>query len=243
MNSVCVIGNSQKSNDALRDGLAGIFEAEFITLDDIARSAPRTYTVVDFDFNDIAHIPTLKAWLRRKPNGGKVVFITDKASHLQATRAHAIGATDIVHRPVEVARTGRPNCLGDVASLSNDPANETIRKSPGVAAAIGTLQDIFSSACSGEPLSAPAVNSAGDVVVNQVETQGLAAWIDIVRTHHSQTYQHCLLVTGLAVAFGQEIGVSRADRRRLSFAGMLHDIGKARIPLAILEKPAPLDDE
>ena len=25
--------------------------------------------------------------------------------------------------------------------------------------------------------------------------------------HHSQTYQHCLLVTGLAVAFGQQLGV------------------------------------
>ncbi len=69
------------------------------------------------------------------------------------------------------------------------------------------------------------------------------AWIDTVRTHHSMTYQHCLLVTGLAVAFGQQIGVSRADRQRLSFAGMLHDIGKARIPLAILEKPGRLDED
>jgi putative nucleotidyltransferase with HDIG domain len=57
------------------------------------------------------------------------------------------------------------------------------------------------------------------------------------------TYQHCLLVTGLAVAFGQQLGVSRSDRQRLSFAGMLHDIGKARIPLAILEKPGRLDDD
>ena len=44
----------------------------------------------------------------------------------------------------------------------------------------------------------------------------------------------------MAVAFGQQIGLSRADRQRLSTAGMLHDIGKARIPLAILEKPGPL---
>jgi HD-GYP domain-containing protein (c-di-GMP phosphodiesterase class II) len=47
----------------------------------------------------------------------------------------------------------------------------------------------------------------------------------------------------LAAAFGQQIGLSRADRQRLSFAGMLHDIGKARIPLAILEKPARLDEQ
>jgi len=36
--------------------------------------------------------------------------------------------------------------------------------------------------------------------------------------------------------------VSRKDRHRLSSAGMLHDVGKARIPLAILEKPGALDE-
>jgi putative nucleotidyltransferase with HDIG domain len=77
--------------------------------------------------------------------------------------------------------------------------------------------------------------------VSQIGEQGLAGWIDTVRKHHSQTYQHCLLVTGLAVAFGQHIGVGHADRMRLSFAGLLHDIGKARIPVTILEKPGPLD--
>src|SRR5205085_8505459 len=95
----------------------------------------------------------------------------------------------------------------------------------------------------GAPLNSSEVKSTGDAIVGHVETQGLAAWIDTVRTHHSMTYQHCLLVTGLAVAFGQQIGTSRADRQRLSFAGMLHDIGKARIPLAILEKPGRLDDD
>src|SRR5262249_43429358 len=45
----------------------------------------------------------------------------------------------------------------------------------------------------------------------------------------------------VAVSFARKIGASRADCQRLSFAGMLHDIGKARIPIAILEKPGPLD--
>jgi putative nucleotidyltransferase with HDIG domain len=62
-----------------------------------------------------------------------------------------------------------------------------------------------------------------------------------VRHHHSQTYQHCLLVTGVAVTFGRQLGFSNVDKRKLAFAGLLHDIGKAKIPLAILEKPGPLD--
>jgi putative nucleotidyltransferase with HDIG domain len=43
------------------------------------------------------------------------------------------------------------------------------------------------------------------------------------------------------VAFGQHIGLSSKDQQRLSTAGMLHDVGKARIPISILEKPGPLD--
>src|SRR6185503_19979777 len=98
------------------------------------------------------------------------------------------------------------------------------------------------SAFSGEAFSASAVKASGDGVIGHLEAQGLISWIDTVRTHHSFTYQHSLLVTGLAVAFGQQIGATRADRQLLSIAGMLHDIGKARIPLAILEKPGRLDE-
>jgi putative nucleotidyltransferase with HDIG domain len=100
---------------------------------------------------------------------------------------------------------------------------------------------MFAAAIVNDPIDTSAVQSAGGAVVSQIEAEGLASWIETVRAHHSQTYQHCLLVTGVAVAFGRHLGVSRADLHRLSFAGMLHDVGKARIPLAILEKPGPLD--
>jgi putative nucleotidyltransferase with HDIG domain len=131
---------------------------------------------------------------------------------------------------------------GDVASLSADPDNMAIKNAPDVAAAVDTLQNVFSSARFGEHLNTAALDSANQSIVGHVEAQGLDAWIETVRTHHSATYQHSLLVTGLAVAFGQHIGASRADRQRLSCAGMLHDIGKARIPIAILEKPGRLEE-
>jgi putative nucleotidyltransferase with HDIG domain len=184
----------------------------------------------------------LKEWLTRKPAHAKAIFITDKTSHLENTRAVAIGATDVLHQPID-GRALLTKLWGDVESLSADPDNAAIRKSPAVSTAVDTLKNIFSSACLGEPLSPTSINSAGGAIVGHVEAQGLAAWIDTVRTHHSMTYQHCLLVTGLAVAFGQKLGLSRTDRQRLSFAGMLHDIGKARIPLAILEKPGPLNQD
>ena len=39
-------------------------------------------------------------------------------------------------------------------------------------------------------------------VGNATSDTGLAEWVETVRKHHSQTYQHCLLVAGVAVGGG-----------------------------------------
>ena len=177
------------------------------------------------------------------------MFATDKSSRLQNTRAYALGATDVISRPVDVR--GLAQALGcnqtepkdEFAALANGSPDFAAKAAPGVKAAVEGLQDIFSSAFAGKPVEPEAVAAAGEAIVHDVEAHGLSTWIQLVRAHHSQTYQHCLLVTGVVVGFGQQIGLSQADRKRLSFAGMLHDIGKARIPLEILEKPGPLNNE
>lgn len=46
----------------------------------------------------------------------------------------------------------------------------------------------------------------------------------------------------MAVEFGLNIKFSDADVMRLGLAATLHDIGKARIPIAILDKPERLDE-
>jgi len=45
----------------------------------------------------------------------------------------------------------------------------------------------------------------------------------------------------VAVGFALEIGFSDLDVKRLGIAATLHDIGKAHIPLLILDKPDRLD--
>jgi putative nucleotidyltransferase with HDIG domain len=103
------------------------------------------------------------------------------------------------------------------------------------------LQRIFLATVSHTKVELDVIREAGKTVVSHVESEGLVRWIDTVRAHHSLTYQHCLLVTGVAVMFGQHLGFSSDDRRKLALAGLLHDIGKANIPVKLLEKPGPLD--
>jgi putative nucleotidyltransferase with HDIG domain len=112
----------------------------------------------------------------------------------------------------------------------------------GISAGLSALHDIFDAVVNGGAIDAQAVAAAGDAVVSNIDEEGLGRWIDVVRKHHSQTFQHCLIVTGVAVGFAKHLGFRRIDKQRLAAAGILHDVGKARIPLSILEKPGPLDE-
>ena len=58
--------------------------------------------------------------------------------------------------------------------------------------------------------------------------------------HHVDTYRHCLFVTGFSVAFAQHLGMCEDDQRLVARAALLHDVGKAFIPVDILDKPDAL---
>jgi putative nucleotidyltransferase with HDIG domain len=238
MNKLSVFTDVPRKRDVIRRKLDGFFELEFLELDEAANVTLQPNLLFDVDFRDCPRLLGLKECLKRKAKGSRVVFVTDKTSHIQVIQAHALGATDIVHRPLDAGVLARKLSSGFIPIMVNDP----IRLCAGVGPALEALHDLFSTACLGAPLDAAALNVAGDSIVGHIEEQGLRSWIDTVRRHHCQTYQHCLLVTGVAVAFGQTLGFSPSDRHRLAMAGMVHDIGKARVPIEILEKPTPLSN-
>src|SRR6202034_2530519 len=93
------------------------------------------------------------------------------------------------------------------------------------------------------PIDVGAARKAGARIADAIEEEGLSNWLATVRRHHEGTYQHCLLVTGIAVDFGLSLGLARPDIERLYSAAMFHDIGKAKIPRAVLDKPGRLDDQ
>jgi putative nucleotidyltransferase with HDIG domain len=57
------------------------------------------------------------------------------------------------------------------------------------------------------------------------------------------TFHHSVKVALLCGVIGKWMGYEEAEIRQLSLAGLLHDVGKSRIPLELLTKPGKLDSD
>lgn len=64
-----------------------------------------------------------------------------------------------------------------------------------------------------------------------------------LKTADDYTYMHSVAVCALMVALARQLGLDEAQTRAAGMAGLLHDLGKAAIPLAILNKPGKLTEE
>jgi putative nucleotidyltransferase with HDIG domain len=71
----------------------------------------------------------------------------------------------------------------------------------------------------------------------------LASLSNALEAKDAVTSQHTEEVVRLAVAVAAELGLGLDLVRSVELGAVLHDIGKVRVPEAILNKPGPLDDD
>lgn len=64
-----------------------------------------------------------------------------------------------------------------------------------------------------------------------------------LKNHDDYTFEHSVSVCALLVAFGRGMKLPRETIKEMALGGLLHDVGKARIPDNILNKPAKLTDD
>lgn len=68
-------------------------------------------------------------------------------------------------------------------------------------------------------------------------------WMTKMREENDYTSDHCLNVCVLAVAFGRYLGIEEDKLQNLGLCGLLHDLGKMRVPESIVNKPGKLTDK
>jgi putative nucleotidyltransferase with HDIG domain len=191
--------------------------------------------MVDADLRKVVRVEQIRFVLQDLSIPEKL-FVVQKHLHHMVAQAFALGATAVVSRPREIIIK-----LAQIEVAEKAAQTDLAVTSPEITDSAAAFASMFSAIRGGKPIAFSYAEGATSQIISSIAQNGLSAWLDDVRRYHEGTFQHCLLVTGVAVAFALDLGFPSLDVKRLGIAATLHDIGKARIPLSILDKPGRLD--
>jgi putative nucleotidyltransferase with HDIG domain len=194
--------------------------------------------MVDADLRVMARVEQIKETLKGLQAVSEKLFIVQKHLHHMVAQAYALGATSVVRSNREIGPK-LAQIEAEKASTASKANSGSVRLE--IVDCARAFASMFAAINHDQSIDLSDAERATARVIAGIERDGLGAWLDDVRRYHEGTFQHCLLVTGIAVGFAIEIGFTDLDIKRLGMAATLHDIGKAKIPLSILDKPGRLD--
>jgi len=190
--------------------------------------------MVDADLRKEVRVEQLKLVLQRSSSVSEKLFVVQNHLRSMIAQAYALGATSVVSRPREIKIK-----LAEI-EVAEKVANVAVA-APEITDSAAAFASMFSAVRAGKAIKLSDAERATSQIIDSIMQKGLSPWLDDVRRYHEGTFQHCLLVTGVAVGFALDIGFAGPDVKRLGTAATFHDIGKAHIPLPILDKPGRLD--
>lgn len=101
--------------------------------------------------------------------------------------------------------------------------------------------DLFQEARMGRALDVEHCLPLVDEITSSVERNpGAMVSLARLKTHDDYSYMHSVAVCALMVALSRQLGLDGQRTREAGLAGLLHDLGKAVMPLAVLNKPGKL---
>ena len=155
--------------------------------------------VVKADLRAFKNICSLRNILDTLSHVDRRIFLIDDAAHLSASQAYALGASSVLQGTLNQTKL-----LKELAACLPMEQPSVDAQSAQAVAGAGeiALATMFTAVASGGSIDVAAARQAGSKIADAIEEHGLSKWLSTVRKHHEGTYQHCLLVTGLAVDFG-----------------------------------------
>lgn len=218
-----------------------LVDVNSISHEDIMQS---TLIIIQVDLNDPNSISPLKS-IMALPERSHIptLFLLHEFSRREVVQASTLGATDYTVYPCQ-----DHNFIQILEGL----INKTVEKAweqlseiqeEALKVSLKVVEKTFHNASQGLEVSQDEVKESCKLIVEATAVDGLTDWMDAIRLHHSSTYRHSMMVCGYLVSFGMLIDLKKDDLQTLAVGGMIHDIGKAMIPLEILEKTSALTEE
>jgi putative nucleotidyltransferase with HDIG domain len=105
------------------------------------------------------------------------------------------------------------------------------------------VQQMYQEARLGKAVNAQAHQAlVDDLAASVFRNPGALVSLARLKTRDDYSYMHSVAVCALMVALAREMGQDADACRAAGLAGLLHDVGKAVMPLEVLNKPGKLSD-
>ena len=105
------------------------------------------------------------------------------------------------------------------------------------------VQKLFGELRMGKALNAAAMQPLVEELAASVfRHPGALVSLARLKTKDDYSYMHSVAVCALMIALARELGLGVKACREAGLAGLLHDVGKAMMPLEVLNKPGKLTD-
>ncbi len=239
---VLLIHNGGGLARTIYSALRARFSASAVKLGDALTKAPggALACVVSVSTLTSANAPLVRQLIETCDTPPIFLFQSFNAAHVE--RARALGASQIQFAPVEV-----PALTANVAAQVSRAVEASWAALPPAQAAalqqsISGFTDCFRAAANGAPLPVESLTTACSAIEQSLGVSSIEDWLGALRNHHDRTYVHSMYVCGALSHFAYGVGVRGGDLERLVLGGFVHDVGKARVPLEILDKPGKLDE-
>ncbi|MEY8331787.1 HD-GYP domain-containing protein [Lachnospiraceae bacterium 47-T17] len=104
------------------------------------------------------------------------------------------------------------------------------------------IQYIYSN--TSDPALVQTSTSIADSLMSAIqENDAMAIDISALKTSDEYTFKHSVDVATIAMIVAKNTGLSKDEVLEIGVTGLLHDVGKTKIPPEILNKPGRLDDD
>jgi putative nucleotidyltransferase with HDIG domain len=173
-----------------------------------------------------------------------VICLIEQKNRREVMQASALGNTDILERDTPLSfLIRRIKSAVAIDPAVGVPATVPAETLEAFVKGTALLESLAFSATEGSKIQVNLLNESAGEILSALTLYGMSPWLDAIRSHHSATYCHSLMVAGMAGLFARHLGWSETDCRQVVAGGLVHDIGKMLIPLTILDKPDHLTDE
>ena len=201
-----------------------------------------------FVLTDAADLRTLR------DSGVRECWIdTAKGDDVAAAPAESAGANDDAGAPMDPVANAltQPAPLTDLPTPRADPVpepsasfeDELVRAARLCKSSKLAVQNLFGELRMGKALDAKAFQPLVEELASSVfRNPGALVSLARLKTKDDYSYLHSVAVCALMIALARELGMGAKACREAGLAGLLHDVGKAVMPLEVLNKPGKLTD-